>query len=462
MPVRPIMKRIVPLLLSVALAHSAFAAGRRLNVLFIVSDDLNASLGCYGHPLVKTPHLDRLAGLGVRFDRAYCNYPVCNASRTSFLSGRHPQTTEVINNGVSPRVALGPDFQFLPEYFKTHGYFTAGIGKITHTPEHLNAVKWDVVDDPQHNPANGFQGDWQALKQAPDEAQPDGITARHAARLLEEHRDGPFFIAAGFHRPHAPRVTPQKYFDLYPHDQLTLPTATTEPGIPKIALPPGYDPDMTDKARLNYLQSYYACVSFMDAQVGVLMEAMDRLDLWRNTVVVFLSDNGYHLGEHGGFWSKMSLMDESGRLPLIISAPGMARQPCARAVSLVDLYPSLTELCGLPTPAGLEGRSLAPLLRDPAAPWSHPVRSVVMRGEKRDEQLDLGRSVYTGRHAFIQWPDGSLQLYDDQADPRQTRNLAAEPGHETLIAELRLLLLPKSRLPAHRGMGKPKPKNLDQ
>lgn len=455
------MKFVIHFLSSVVLAHSAVADGPKLNVLFIISDDLNTSLGCYGHPLVKTPHLDRLAGVGVRFDRAYCNYPVCNASRTSFLSGRHPQTTEVISNGVSPRVALGPDFQFLPEHFKAQGYFTAGIGKITHTPQHLNAIQWDVVDDPQHNPASGFDGDWQALKQAPDEAQPDGMTARRAASLLEEHRDEPFFIAAGFHRPHAPRVVPQKYFDLYPHDQLTLPTASTEIDIPKIALPPGYEPDMTDKARLNYLQSYYACVSFMDAQVGVLMEAMDRLDLWRNTVVVFLSDNGYHLGEHGGFWSKMSLMDESERLPLIISAPGMARQPCARPVSLVDLYPSLTELCGLPTPAGLEGRSLAPLLRDPATPWNHPVRAVVMRGEKRDEQFELGRSVYTERHAFIEWPDGSLQLYDDQADPRQVRNLAAETGHEALIAELCLLLLPKNRLPTHRGTGKGKKADLD-
>lgn len=179
-------------------AMQIHAAGPKHNVLFIVSDDLNAGFASHGHPQVKTPHLDRLAAMGRRFDRAYCNYPVCNASRTSFLSGRLPRTTQVVGNGVDPRVVLGADFQFLPEHFKTQGYYTAGIGKITHTPEFLHNIRWDVVTDPLHDPELYQKTDALVLRMRPDEAHPDGITARLAARLMEEHRDGPFFIAAGF------------------------------------------------------------------------------------------------------------------------------------------------------------------------------------------------------------------------------------------------------------------------
>ncbi|MBM3957414.1 MAG: sulfatase-like hydrolase/transferase, partial [Gemmatimonadetes bacterium] len=264
---------------------------------------------------------------------------------------------------------------------------------------------------------------------------------------------GPFFIGAGFHRPHLPCIAPQKYFDLYPLEQITLPADTAPADIPEIARPPFYDANVPPDERQRRIQAYFACVSFMDAQVGVLLEAMDRLDLWRSTVVVFLSDNGYHLGQHGGFWGKMSLMDESARVPLIVCAPDLPDGPCARAVSLVDLFPTLTEICGLPMPAGLEGRSLAPLLRDPGAPWEHPARSVVVRGEKRAGMLDLGRSAHTERHTFIRWPDGSRQLYDDVRDPAQTHSLAADPEHARLAAKLEAALAQEDRIPAHRGMG---------
>ncbi len=439
-------------LLPLLLFHTVLVA-EPVNVLFIISDDLNHALGCYGHPVVRTPHIDRLAREGTRFEGAYCNYPVCNASRTSFLSGRHPRTTELAGNGVDPRVALGPDFQFLPEHFQARGYFTAGIGKITHTPEFLHTIQWDIVCDPQHDPAVRFEEKKEALKNAPDEEQPDGVTARTIARLMAEKRDKPFFLGAGFHRPHAPRIAPRKYFDMYPLDSLELPGGTTEPDIPAVARPPGYDSAMSEKERRHYLQSYYASVSFMDAQVGVLLEAMDRLDLWKNTVVIFLSDNGYHLGEHGGFWGKMSLMDLSGRVPLIVCTPGLPRGVvCRRAVGLVDLFPTLTALCRLPDPAGLEGASLVPLLEKPDASRPHPAQSVVVRGEKQKGRLHFGRSVHTDRHTLIQWPDASVQLYDDLADPGQTHNLAADPSHARLIAELKASLLPETSIPAHRGI----------
>ncbi len=450
------MKHLLSVLpaIFVFLCGKSNAAAPKRNVLFIVSDDLNTGFASYGHPQVKTPNLDRLAAMGRRFDRAYCNYPVCNASRTSFLSGRLPRTTQVVGNGVDPRVVLGGDFQFLPEHFKAQGYFTAGIGKITHTPEFLKSIRWDVVTDPQHDPELYQETNARVLRARPDEAHPDGITARLVARLMGEHRDGPFFIGAGFHRPHLPCIAPQKYFDMYPLNQIEVPTGPVPADIPEIARPPFYDANVPLEEARSRIQAYYACVSFMDAQVGVLLEAMDRLDLWRNTVVVFLGDNGYHLGEHGGFWGKMSLMDESGRVPLIVCAPDVNGGPCARAVSLVDLFPTLTEICDLPLPAGLDGRSLAPLLRDPAAPWEHPARSVAVRGEKREGKLDLGRSVHTERHTFIQWPDGSRQIYDDVMDPAQNHNIAADPAHADLAARLQAALLPEDRIPAHRGIGR--------
>ena len=433
---------------------------RRPNILLIIVDDLNVDIGCYGQPIVKTPSLDRLAEMGVRFSRAYCNYPVCSPSRTSFLSGRYPITTEVVGNGTDLRVAVGANFKFLPEYFHSHGYFTAGIGKVTHIPEHQNAIKWDVGFDPQYASDTLYKGTTTELNALPEEAHPDNITARTIAQLIEEKRDQPFFMVAGFHKPHAPRVAPRKYFDLYPYEQMEPPTGSTEPDIPKIALPPNYEPEMDEVSKQKRLQSYYACVSFMDAQVGLLFESLDRLELWDETIVVFLSDNGYHLGGHGGFWGKMSLMDKSSRVPFMIHAPGMAKHAvCRRTVELVDLFPTLTALCGMPAPGGLEGASLVPLLREPLGPsWSRPARSVAVRGEKRDGMLDLGRSVYTDQYTFIQWPDGSRQLYDDLSDPGQTRNLAANPEHLPVLTALEKQLLPKGRVVAHGGIGSAKKK----
>src|SRR5437773_841752 len=265
-------------------AAAPHPAEAKLNVLFIVSDDMNCQIGCYGNPIVKTPNIDRLATLGIRFDRAYCNYPVCNASRTSFLSGRRPETTKVLGNGTQPRIALGPDFEFLPEHFHDHGYFTASIGKISH-PTFASTVKWDVQSDAARGQGEGDEespaakqkksgkakldeaakakraagkaaqaaakaapgGDvpfgWQATDND-DADEPDGITARRVVKLIEEHKNGPFFIAAGFHKPHVPHTAPKKYFAMY--DAAKMPLPQEPPGhakyIPEIAHPPKYYP----------------------------------------------------------------------------------------------------------------------------------------------------------------------------------------------------------------------------
>lgn len=453
------------LLLFGAALPAGTAQAKKPNVLLIVSDDLNCQLGCYGNRVVQTPNIDRLAARGVRFERAYCNYPVCNASRTSFLSGRYPETTGVLGNGTQPRIRLGADFRFLPEYFHDQGYFTAGIGKIAHGT-FIDSVKWDVVTDPVRGeeaeegaaarprrrrlagaaPApDPLPFAWQATENR-DEQEPDGVIATRVVKLLEEKREGPFFIAAGFHRPHVPHTAPKKYFDMYPPEKMPLPAEPPDHTreIPPIARPGKYFPDLTDAQKQAIISHYYAATTFMDAQVGRLLAAMDQLKLWDNTIVVFLGDHGWHHGEHGGFWAKVSAMNESARAPLIVAAPGKkAKAVSPRLVEFVDLYPTLVDLCGLRSPAGLQGTSFRPLLENPQRPGKSAVFTVVTR------RGGLGRAVRTEQYTYIEWPDGSAQLYDARRDPKEYDNLANDPPYAKTVAEL------KERLKA--GPLNPKP-----
>jgi uncharacterized sulfatase len=396
----------------------------------------------------------------VRFDRSYCNYPVCNASRTSFLSGRYPETTRVLGNATDPRIKLGNDFQFLPEFFKANGSFIAGVGKIAHG-RFAQTVKWDSFaepmtgvdeDDKPAQPARrqARRGgaaapkaeqepvpfNWQATSNK-DEQEPDGEVAAKIVKLLETHKDKPFFIAAGFHKPHVPHTAPKKYFDMYPPAQMPLPTGPTghTKDIPTIAHPPKYFPALKDIQKQEIISHYYAATSFMDAQVGHVLDAVDRLNLWDNTVVIFLGDHGWHLGEHEGFWAKMSVMEESARAPLICAAPGMKSAAVANGlVEFVDIYPTLTELAHLPAPAGLEGASFAQLLADPQHAGKKAVFTVVNRQGK------LGHSVRTAQYTYTEWPDGSTQLYDHSQDSKEYFNLAKDSGHAAVVAELKQLL----------------------
>jgi uncharacterized sulfatase len=427
----------------------------RLNVLFIVSDDLNTNLGCYGHPVVQSPHIDRLAPRSVRFDRAYCQYPVCNPSRTSFLSGRRPENSGVLDNLTPPRTRL-KDVVFLPQYFRQQGYSSIKVGKVFHTGEEFeDPASWDVdirevgkfPPDEEKLSARRVQGQrtnnlqWDVLK-TPDAQTADGVVARQAAQFLEQaaRGDKPFFLAAGFRRPHSPYSAPKRYFDLYPPDRLVLPNEPPEhlAAIPRSALT--YDPaekPLPDDQRRQAIAAYYASISFMDAQVGVLLDAVDRLKLWDRTVVVFLGDHGYHTGEHGGLWHKQTLFEESARVPLLVAAPGKrAGVASPRLVEFVDLYPTLTQLCGLAAPAGLEGTSIVPLLEDPNRPWKKAAFTVVRRPDGT-----LGRSARTERYRYTDWGEGQpVQLYDHQADPREYTNLAKDPAHAATVAELRAVL----------------------
>ncbi|MDO8545201.1 MAG: sulfatase [Opitutaceae bacterium] len=439
------------------------------NVLIIISDDLNCRLGCYGAAEAKTPNIDRLAARGVRFDRAYCNYPVCNVSRTSFLSGRYPEVTGVLNNNTDPRIRLGRDFQFLPEYFRSQGYFAAGCGKIAHGSYNAT-LKWDYYSEPQQGidaEAGGGRAEkqgknarkagkagkgkaaaatrtgpdvpfgWQATKND-DAGEPDGQTARRLLKYLSEHQGKPFFIAAGFHKPHVPHTAPEKYFAL--HEPAKMPTPPEPPGhekdIPAIARAPKYEPNLSLEQRRAIIQHYYAATSFMDAQVGLLLDEMDRLKLWDSTVVIFMSDHGWHLGEHGGFYAKMSIMDESARAPLIAAGAGIKPAGVAKGmIEYVDVFPTLVEMTGLPKPAGLQGVSFAPLLREPGKPGRDAVYSIVMRGATQ-----AGRALHTPEFTYLEWPDGTQQLYNAIADPHEYVNLAKDPPHAGKLAEMKRAL----------------------
>jgi iduronate 2-sulfatase len=432
------------------------ANARRLNVLFISVDDLNNDLGCYGHRVVKSPHIDRLAARGLHFERAYTQYPLCNPSRASLLSGRRPETTRIFELQTAPRTAL-PDAVFLPQLFRQHGYFTARYGKIYHDGRD-DKLSWDAADNVEFtdaqeresnrrryaNPPGRRTPDWTPLD-TPDEQTRDGRTARAIARLMEEKsRAGqPFFLAAGFHKPHLPWGAPKKYFALYPPERISAPPDGRLNDIPRIALMTELSGSPPPSSRAEAMAAYYANISFMDAQVGVLLEALDRLRLWERTVVVLFSDHGFHLGDHGGLWAKLSLFEQSARVPLVIAAPeefiGSARAGKAvhRVVELLDLYPTLVELGGLPAPPGLEGRSLAPLLRQPSTVWNHAAYSMVFH-----DQVE-GRSVRNERWRYTEWAAGKqgVELYDHNHDPREFNNLAHDPRHTKTVAQMKRLLL---------------------
>ncbi len=397
--------------------------GGRLNVLFIASDDLNCSLGCYGHTLVKTPNLDRLAARGTLFQRAYCQFPLCSPSRTSLMTGLRPDVTEVFDLKKHFRSVL-PDVVTLPQMFMRNGYFAARVGKIYHygVPGDIGTSglddppSWNAFVNPRgrdkddegklvnYTPKRGLGSSLSFLAaEGTDEEQTDGIGAQAAVRLLEEHRDRPFFIACGFYRPHSPYVAPKKYFDPVPLEVIAaprypkdLPSQVPEGALASTQPWPWFG--VTERQARESIRAYYAAIAFMDAQVGRLLDALDRLGLADSTIVVFWGDNGYHLGELG-LWMKQSNFENSARVPLILSVPGQKTRGghSPRTVELLDIYPTLAEVCGLRPPLGIAGKSLTPLLDDPGAPWDKPAFTQVWRASYG------GYSVRTERWRYTMW-----------------------------------------------------------
>ncbi len=457
-------------LLGAVATSPAWAAPRdKLNVLFLIADDLNCDLHCYGHRQVQSPNIDALAARGLRFEHAYCQFPLCSPSRSSFLTGRRPNETKIHTNPRAGRLSTDytgsphfrefiPDTVTLPELFRKNGYTVARVGKLYHygVPGQIGTSglddlpSWELVVNPagrdkaeEHKiftftpRSYGGTLSWLAAE-GTDLEQTDGLGATAAISLLEEYRDQPFFLAMGFYRPHTPYVAPASYFEEYPTDKIKLPQLSADDEkrtpAPAYASSKKEQETMTDAQRREAMQAYWASITFMDAQVGRVVEALDRLGLAENTVIVMTSDHGYHMYEHG-LWQKMSLFENSAHVPLIIAAPGdHARgETTAALAELVDLYPTLADLCGLEAPDYLDGVSLKPVLQDPAKSVKDAAFTQVRRGG-----FD-GYSIRTAKWRYTLWDDGKKgeQLFDMQADPQETKNLASDPAHADTVNELR-------------------------
>lgn len=445
-----------------AFVTDVHAAGRP-NVLFIAVDDLNTRLGCYGFEHVVSPNIDSLAKRGVRFDRAYCQYPSCGPSRASVMTGLRPETTGVLSNKLHFRDFI-PEVVTLPQLFKNHDYYVARVGKIYHqsNPTDIgtsgpdDAASWTEVVNPRgrdkdeedlltvYTPQLPLPDQMSYLKAGgEDTEQTDGKVVDETIRLLAAHRDEPFFIAAGLYRPHIPYIAPKKYFELYEIEKTPLPQLppnyrVTVPAAALSSTPEWPNFGTTPLEARECILAYDACVSFADAQIGRLLAAVEELGLAENTIVVLWGDHGYHLGEHG-LWRKNSLFEESARAPLIIYDPRIESggHDCERIVEFVDIFPTVAELAGLPALDGLEGVSLTPLLRNPSAEWERPAFTQVQFGEKP------GRSVRTNRWRCSEWGEGgdaSFELYDEIADPAEMNNLAADPAYRQILSRLRGLI----------------------
>ena len=446
----------------------------KLNVLFIASDDMNNDLGTYGHPVVQTPNFDRLARLGIRFDRAYCNYPVCNPSRASLMTGLYPDQTKVRNNAVHFRNRI-PAVKTLPQMFRDNGYFVARVGKIYHygVPGNIgedgldDPASWDETVNPRGrdkweedriysiDPVSGGLGgtlSWMA-QDGTDEEQTDGIGTTAAIELLKQSRDRPFFLAMGFYRPHTPYVAPRKYFFQYPLRLIRLPA---EPLDDLVDIPPAawvdrpFQLNLPKRKQREAIQAYYASITLVDTLLGRLLDELERSGQMDRTLIVFWSDHGYHMGEHK-LWQKTTLFENSARVPFLIASPkhrktaGLSTKSLAE---LVDVYPTLAELCGLDPPAHLAGRSLVPILEDPTQSVRDSALTTFDTHDRVNPRRPLrprtvGYTVRTERWRYTEWGlDGrdGAELYDHWHDPKEFVNLALAPGERRTVARLKELL----------------------
>ena len=424
---------------------SAKTSGR-YNILFIIADDLRPLLGCYGHSEMHTPNIDRLAERGTLFRRAYCQYPLCNPSRTSMITGLRPGTTGVFDNSTNFREVL-PSVITLPQHFKEHGYHTQSVGRVLHIHElQNNALAWStrawgpvwIPFDKATTPS------WEVIDAADHELR-DGQTADKAGEVLEALAalpNNPFFLAVGFYKPHLPYNVPRKYYDLYNSVTFNIHTDSMTPeGAPRLARTNwneirGYQDLLTEAAPvsdekiLELTRAYAASVSYTDALVGRVLQQLDVLNLAENTVIVLVGDHGYHLGEHGT-WGKNTLFEVGVHSPLIISVPGQQPNRTDALAELVDIYPTLCDACQLPIPSQLEGISVIPVIEQPTRPWKTAAFS--QKGQS------TGNSIRTERYRYTEWgQNGSrgVELYDYDADPDETVNVAGLPENAELVTHL--------------------------
>jgi arylsulfatase A-like enzyme len=419
-------------------------AAEHPNVLFFAVDDLNDWIGCLGgNPDCRSPNIDRLAAKGVLFERAYCAAPACNPSRASLMTGIRPWTSGVYVNPQPWRPAM-PDAVTLPQHFTAHGYHSGGSGKIFHGA-YEDSASWEhylkkggdpkpskeVLNDP-HSRGGGII--WGVLD-VEDEQMNDYAMADYAIEYLSQEHDKPFFLACGIFRPHMPWQVPRKYYEMYPPETIRLPDVPDDdlgdvpPAGVKMAKPEGDHAKVTGTDNWRYaVQAYLASITFADAQIGRVLDALEASPHKDNTIIVLWGDHGWHLGEKQ-HWRKFALWEEATRVPLMVVAPGVtaAGQRCGRTVDLMNVYPTLCELCGLPIPDRAEGISMLPLLKDPQADWNHPAITTHGRGN---------HAVRSERYRYIRYANGDEELYDHQADPGEWKNLVAEESLASVKQEL--------------------------
>ena len=438
---------------------------QKRNVLFIATDDLNMAIGCYGNDFVKTPNIDRLAKRGVKFSNAHCQIPWCSPSRSSLLTGLRPDSVKIFDLDTHFRQTV-PNVVTLPQHFKNNGYHSARIGKIFHYnnpsgigtnglddslswKERVNPIGQGRLEEDKIINLTPNKSLGSALAYWPstgtDEEQTDGKVATEAIRIMNERKSEPFFLAVGFFSPHVPLVAPKKYFDLYDVNKIVLPDVNPSDAVkyPKLAFNPTHTPYLwQDRPDLKktIIHAYYASISFVDAQVGRLLDELDRLGLAENTVVVFWSDHGYQLSEHGQ-WMKQSLWEESTKSPLIVVDPKLPAQyqGCSRTVELLDIYPTLTDLCNLSKPNHLMGASLKPLMINPLQQWDRPAYTQILRIQSNV----MGRSVRTEKWRYTEWGNGEngIELYDLTKDPKEQNNLADDADLKKVRTDMKSLLL---------------------
>ncbi len=444
-------------LLLVAFSAPVHSAPSKPNVLFLICDDLNCDLGAYGHPQVRSPNIDRLAARGRLFERAYCQYPLCGPSRASFMTGLYPDQNLVKRNAIYIR-EHAPDVKTMSQMFRDNGYFATRIGKIYHynVPKHIGTsghddpYSWNDTFNPRGRDVDdedkifslrpgSFGGtlSWLAAD-GTDAEQTDGIAAAEAIRRLKKHAKdkSPFYMAVGLFRPHTPYVAPKKYFDLYPLDSIKVPTEPegyleTLPEPARKSIRRKKDQvNLKDELARQAIQAYYASITFADAQIGLILDALEATGLAKDTVVLFTSDHGYHMGEHG-HWQKTTLFENAARVPLIIAGPGV-KAPGKRSTApaeMVDFYPTLAELCGLKAPSYISGVSLVPALKNPQA---KPRQAALTHYAN-------GYSLRTERWRYTEWGENGKEgneLYDCKTDPAEMNNLAGKAEHADRVAQL--------------------------
>jgi iduronate 2-sulfatase len=484
---------MIKFLLCILLSWVTAQATEKMNVLFISADDLNCDISTYGFKDVKTPNLDRIAKMGTRFDRAYCQQPLCGPSRASVMTGLRPNTLGVFTLQDKLR-GRKPQLVTLGEFFKNKGYYSGRVGKIYHygNPTQIGS---NGHDDPQtwterFNPKGidktkeeniirypggrtgvkgglGISMAWWA-PESRDNEHTDGMVADKAIEMIEAHKDKPFFIAAGFFNPHCPYVAPKKYFDMYDLKDIKMPDLKEAKedlqDVPAMAVqrdngnrwPYFYKGVTIEEARQCKL-AYFATVSFIDAQIGRILDALEKNNLMENTIIVFWSDHGYFLGEKG-LWYKRKAFERSARAPMLIATPGLKQgQVCYKPVELLDLYPTIIEQAGFETPQGLDGFSLSPLMKDTNAAWNHPAITQVHHAA--DQQ---GYSLRNEKWRYTEWNNGAAgrELYNHKTDPEEKTNLAGIPEYASVVESLgkQLKTYSSTYVPNKKKVRKKKPK----